>query len=242
MNYTKADYNGFEMLVFEFLGRKAMLVLPKVPAKNKPWLLKTEYFWAFPSFECEMLRNGYHVAYIESVTRWHDNSDDDMKHEFSQFLQNEFGLYKKCLPVGLSCGGMQAIYYGAKYPDDVVGLYLDAPVVNLLSCPFGLGVAKSDLKEDFIAHTGLTVSDMLAYRNHPLDNLEPLVAYDIPIFLVSGDSDNTVPYIENGRLVYEFYKKHNADINLILKPGCDHHPHGLDNVEPLVTWAKSLFE
>lgn len=242
MEYTKADYYGHEMYEFEFEGRQAKLVFPKTPAENKPWLLKTEYFWAFPSFEREMLKRGFYVAYVANKTRWHDKSDDTVKHRFSDFVQDEFGLNKKCLPVGMSCGGMHAIYYAARYPDDVVGLYLDAPVVNLLSCPYALGTAQVNFIEEFTAHTGMTLSELICYRDHPYDNIPLLAEHNIPVFLVCGDSDKTVPYEENGKLLYDHYTKRGLDIKQTIKKDCDHHPHGLNDCTLLIDWAISLYK
>ena len=242
MEYKIADYFGYKMYEFEFMGRQAMLVFPKAPNNHKPWLLKTEYFWAFPTFEKEMLKKGYYLAYISNKTRWHDDSDDDVKHNFSLFLQEEFGLLNKCLPVGMSCGGMHAIYFGAKYPSDVIGLYLDAPVVNLLSCPFGIGIGRCESKNEFIDHKGLSLSDLLTFREHPQDYIHHLTENHIPVFLICGDSDDIVPYTENGKIVFDHYIKQNADIRLIIKEGCNHHPHGLDDPTPLVEWAERLFK
>ncbi len=241
MEYTKADYYGREMLEFELSGRNAKLVLPEAPAKGKPWLIKTEYFWAFSEFERDMLERGWAVAYIENATRWHKDSDDEAKHELNLFVQKEFGLSKKCLPVGLSCGGLQAVYYAAKYPEDVAGLYLDAPVMNLLSCPGGFGASKGNFSEEFIAATGLTPITLLSYRNHPLDHFDELARGNIPVFLVCGDSDQTVPYEENGKLLFDYYTERGLDIKLIVKENCDHHPHGLTDRTPLIDWALSLY-
>lgn len=41
--------------------------------------------------------------------------------------------------IGMSCGGLQAVKQAARHPGMVSLLYPDAPVINLLSCPFGLG-------------------------------------------------------------------------------------------------------
>lgn len=111
MKYIETDWNGYKCLEFEFEQRKAKLVCPKVACEGNKWLFKTEYFGAFPSFELEMLEKGFHVAYVQNKTRWHDASDDDMKEMFCEFLCREFGLNEKCLPVGMSCGGMHAIYF-----------------------------------------------------------------------------------------------------------------------------------
>jgi alpha-beta hydrolase superfamily lysophospholipase len=58
----------------------------------------------------------------------------------------------------------------------------------------------------------------------------------LPIILVCGDSDKTVPYEENGKILYERYKEMGGTIELILKEGCDHHPHSLEDPTPIVNF------
>ena len=205
MNYTVNEWNGYKCLEFSFQDRVAKLVCPKNNCEGNKWLFKTEYFGAFPAFELEMLDKGYHVAYIANKTRWHDESDDTVKEAFCQFLHEEFELNEKCVPVGMSCGGMHAVYFAAKYPERVAALYLDAPVLNLLSCPAGVGVAGDTMYEEFVKHTGMTITDLINYRNHPIDRLNVLLDHHIPVFLVVGDMDDVVPYVENGKMLYDQY-------------------------------------
>ena len=54
----ETTWNGFRRIDFVFEGMEAILVFPKEPNANKNWLLKTEYFDAFPAFEIEMLQRG----------------------------------------------------------------------------------------------------------------------------------------------------------------------------------------
>lgn len=237
MTYQEKNWNGYQCLEFEFQGRKAKLVCPVESCEGNKWLLKTEYFGAFPDFEIEMLKRGYHVAYVANKTRWHDESDDAMKEAFCEFLCQEFHLNEKCLPVGMSCGGMHAVYFAAKYPKRVAALYLDAPVLNLLSCPAGVGMAGDDMYEEFVRDTGMTKSDLINYRNHPIDNAETIITHKIPVFLVVGDSDTVVPYVENGKILYTYIKEQNGDVQQIIKQGCGHHPHGLDDNTPLIEFA-----
>lgn len=138
----------------------------------------------------------------------------------------------------MSCGGMHAVYFAAKYPERIAALYLDAPVLNLLSCPAGVGLAGDEMYEEFVRDTGMTKSDLINYRNHPIDHIDALLRHNIPIFLVAGDSDSTVPYVENGKVLYEYYCKNGGDITQIVKPGCDHHPHGLTDNAPLIAFAE----
>lgn len=241
MDYIETEWRGYKCLEFDFKNRKARLVCPKEKCEGNKWLLKTEYFGAFPTFELEMLKAGFHIAYVENKTRWHDATDDDVKEAFCAFLQEKFGLYEKCLPVGMSCGGMHAVYFAAKYPNRIAGLYLDAPVLNLLSCPAGIGEAGDGMYEEFVRDTGLTKPDLINYRNHPIDCKEELIKNQIPIFLIAGDSDKVVPYVENGKVLYEYYEEHDGDITQIVKKGCDHHPHGLEDNTPLVEFVKRVY-
>ena len=115
VRYIEKEWNGYKCLEFEFKQRNAKLVCPKVACEGNKWLFKTEYFGAFPEFELEMLKKGFYVAYVQNKTRWHDELDDEIKADFFDFLVKEFGLNERCLPVGMSCGGMHAVYFAAKY-------------------------------------------------------------------------------------------------------------------------------
>ena len=240
MEFTQTEWKGYQRLDFVFEGRKACLVLPDVPCAGGPWMMKTEYFGAFPAFEKEMLARGWHLAWIANLTRWHHEEDDAVKDRFCAFLQEEFGLSNRCLPVGMSCGGMLAVHFAARYPQRVIGLYLDAPVMNLLSCPAAIGKAELDneLWGEFQEKTGMDLSSLICFRDHPMDHIDTLLKNQIPVFLVAGDSDTVVPYEENGKLLYDRYVRCGGCITQVVKPGCWHHPHGLDDLTPLIAFAE----
>ena len=52
------EWYGFKMLGFDFNGRQSFLVIPDNPHPDGKWMLKTEYFGAFPELELELLRRG----------------------------------------------------------------------------------------------------------------------------------------------------------------------------------------
>ena len=88
--------------------------------------------------------------------------------------------------------------------------------------------------EEFYSHTGMELTALLGYRNHPLDYLPTLVKHNIPIILVSGDSDSIVPYDENGKYINDIYIENNCTIKTIIKKGGDHHPHSLLDNSPII--------
>ena len=196
-------WNGFKRIDFMFEGKEAIFVFPKTPNQNRNWLLKTEYFDAFPAFEIEMVKRGWHLAFLKNTTRWCADEDLDLKKSFAKYLSSTYGLSKKCVPVGMSCGGLIASKFAAKYPGYVQALYLDAPVMNLLSCPAGIGKAVNILMQEFTETTGmgLDVVDLINYRENPVDKMDILLQNNIPVIMVYGDSDDVVPYDENGMIL-----------------------------------------
>ena len=57
-----------------------------------------------------------------------------------------------------------------------------------------------------------------------------LAEHKIPVVMVAGDSDSVVPYDENGVLLERYYKQCGLPIEVFIKEGADHHPHGWENV------------
>ena len=230
------DWNGFECTEFDFEGYEATVVFPKVKADNPVLSVKTEYFNAFPETEIALLEKGFYVAYIDNKNRWGTDEDLDRKARFMRFVTEKYKLNPKCVCVGMSCGGLIAIKLAAKYPELIACLYLDAPVLNYMSCPcgFGKGNPLSQNNEEILTALGIDMPHLLAYRDMPLDKLPLLVENRIPVVLVAGDSDHVVPFEENGKLLQEAYESTEIDLEVYIKPGCDHHPHGLEDTSPVV--------
>ncbi len=235
-----AEWFGFEMEEFEFEGARASLVLPK-GERNGKWLLKTEYRDAFPNFEIEMVKRGWCIAYHDNVTRWSlDPEIIDKKARFCKYISETYGLNTKCVPVGMSCGGQMAVQIAARYPEVVSCIYIDAPVMNYLSCPCGLGARSSFGKGyiEFANATGMMIADLINYREHPIDYADKLIADKIPVIMVYGDADDIVPYAENGALLEQKYKAAGGIIEIYSKAGCKHHPHGLEDPTPIINFVE----
>ncbi len=232
------NWKGFSIETGVMMDREYIIVFPEKGTENGKWALKTEYFGAFPETEIELLKRGYHLASIKTKTRWCLEEDTEAQAALARYMHEKLGLSKKGVPVGMSCGGMQAIYLGAKHPELVSCMYVDAPVVNFLSCPAGLGQAKTSFLEEFTKATGMTILDLLSYRKHPQDYIPALVEAKIPVILVSGDRDTVVPFDENGKLLKDAYEAAGLSITTYIKPGGDHHPHGLPDTTPIVEFIE----
>ena len=228
---TDISLNGYKTEMFDFDGQEAQVVFPDRRAEKSLLILKTEYMNAFPETEIELLKRGHHLAFIKNVNRWGTKEDVDRKAAFIKYVTEKYNLCS-CVPVGMSCGGIFAVKLAARYPGLISCIYLDAPVVNFMSCPCGFGKGNSlneDNSEIMTALSFNSVSELLAYRDMPLDNITTLIKQRIPAVIVAGDSDTVVPYDENGVFIEQAYRKAGIDLEVYIKPGCDHHPHGLSD-------------
>ena len=234
--------NEFRQIEFEFEGRYATLIFPPEGTANTRWMMKTEYFGAFPAVEINLLHRGYHLAYLKNINRIGTDIDTDAKARFAKHLHETYGLAEKCVPVGMSCGGLQAVNFAAKYPDLVSVLYLDAPVMNFLSWPFGMGDCFVDRGEaqqkEVLDALGMTKSELICFRGHPIDKIPALIREKIPVVMVYGDSDNVVPYPENGAVLEKAYRQAGLPLSVHGKQGCGHHPHGLANPAPIIDFIE----
>ena len=240
----KCLWEGYDMETFTFAGRDAKVILPKEQEKPANWMMYAEYFWAFPNVAEALLARGWVLIHLENRNRWGTRDDAADRHAFIQKMTKEYGLKEKGVLIGMSCGGLQAIKHAGIYPEDVAALYLDAPAVNLLSCPMGFGTATKDQEviDECLQALGLTQSQMLAYRDHPLDLLPAMADHRIPVILLYGDADDGVPYAENGYYLEKLYQEKGLPVKVICKHGCGHHPHGLPDPTPIVEFLEHAVE
>ena len=234
-------WNGYEIKELEFEGFPAFVVFPEKANKKRSFAIKTEYWGAFPEAEIKLLSEGYHLLFIKNVNRWGTSDDVDRKARFIKWAQSEYSL-SLGVPVGMSCGGIFAVKLAAKYPELFFCVYVDAPVVNYMSCPCGFGSGNplsANYLDEILPALGLkNLSELLAYRDMPLDNVPSLIESKLPLILVAGDSDTVVPFNENGYFIQKAYEAASLPFELYIKEGCAHHPHGLGDSSKIVDFIR----
>ena len=229
------DFKGEE---FTFEDQLATVLYPTVEPNGK-MVLKTEYLDAFPFFEQAMLRRGYHVINITHANRW---APDHTIHQMARFVRamaEKLNCSEKVIPAGMSCGGLQAARLAQMYPELVPVLYLDAPVLNILSLA-GLGDAEfsTGMWNEMVSAYGFNKSTVVAFRGSPIDYLDKLIEHNIPIIMLYGDADVVVPYHENGKVLEDYYKAHGGTLKVIEKSMTGHHPHSLKDPTPIIEFVE----
>lgn len=218
-----------------FNGRQATVIIPENNA-NGYWIWRAEFLGAFDYADQELLKKGWHIAYYKVSNMYGCPEAVKLMKEFRDDFVKKYGLSQKADMFGFSRGGLYAVNYSIKYPQDISSIYLDAPVLDIFSWPGGRGKGKYDknLWEECTAYYGASPETAKTITENPIDHMEELIKTKIPVILVIGGKDELVPYEENGELMYEAYKNHNAQIKVIIKPECGHHPHSLLNPKEIV--------
>ncbi len=225
----KQLWYGFKMEEFTFEGKRAIIVFPEKANEKKSWTIKTEYWGAFPETEIELLKRGYHCAYLTNNNRWATKEDCDAKARFTKFISEKYGLADKCIPVGMSCGGCHAVNFAGFHPESVQCMFIDAPVLNFVSNP-GNFRHERDIKvwnnEFSKAYPGITRAKLLNFDNHPINKAPILIEHKIPILVLYGTDDTIVRYEENTMLLEDAYADHPGLLTVLKRESQGHHPHG----------------
>lgn len=227
----KSAWGGYDRYDFRFRGREAIVVCPRQAAPGKPWIWRPAFFGAFPAVDKALLENGFHVVYYDLTHLYGSPGAVEAGTAFYGYMKNYYGLSPKVTLEGFSRGGLFVLNWAAKNTDKVACIYVDAPVCDVFSWP---GRKDRVLWESLLKEWNLTDEQMKTFTGNPIDHLEPLAKAGIPIIGVCGDSDKVVPYPENMEVVRNRYARLGGPVEVILKPGCDHHPHSLEDPRPVV--------
>ncbi len=100
--------------------RRCIVVVPQKAAPGNPWTWRGCYWDHEPQAEIELLKRGFHVAYITT-------DPDETWDAWYRFLTEKIGLSAKPSFIGMSRGGANAYTWGTAHPDKVTAIYADNP-------------------------------------------------------------------------------------------------------------------
>lgn len=226
------DYHGYIQHNFSVAGAQAIVVQPKKPMKGMPWIWRTEFFDHRPMLDLALLEKGFYLVHLEVGNTFGAPGPMEQFSTFYRVLTTKWVLNRRVVLEGFSRGGLYAYNWAFLNPDKVMAIYGDAPVCDFKTWP---REKSPDDWRQLIADYGFpNEAAAIAYPYNPVDKLEPLAKAHIPIIHVVGDADTVVSMPDNTGLVEKRYKALGGTIQVIHKPGGDHHPHSLDDPKPLV--------
>lgn len=239
----ETDYHGYGRHDFVVDGCSCTVVAPRKALPGNPWIWRAEFFDAFPRIDLALLGKGFHLAYMNVGNTF--GCPSAMKHfdVFHATLTRRYGMANKPVLEGLSRGGLYVYNWAAANPDKVLCILGDNPVCDFKSWPGGKGRgpgSRSDWEKLIRDYGFASEAEALAYKKNPIDNLAPLAQHHVPLIHLCADADEVVPYQENTAILKERYEKLGGRIQVLIKHGYKHHPHGLTDPTPVIEFILAV--
>ncbi len=103
--------------------RRCLVVVPRQAAPGIPWTWRGCYWDHEPQTEVELLRRGFHVAFITP-------DPDKTWDAWYTYLTETHGLSRKPAFIGMSKGGVNEYDWASVNPDKVSCIYADNPAIR----------------------------------------------------------------------------------------------------------------
>ena len=232
------NFHGHQGYEFTDNGTTCFIVKPHREAVGRPWMVRARFWGHEPQTDIAMLEHGFYLVYCDVADLY--GADKAVKRWDSFYKRmTKAGFNKKVVLEGMSRGGLIVYNWTVQNPEKVACIYADAPVMDIKSWPMGKGSyggSKEDVEKMMKAYEFKDEAEAVAWKKNPIDGATILAKYRIPIIHVVGDADNIVPVAENTAIFEQRMKALNAPITVIHKPNVNHHPHSLNNPEPIVNF------
>jgi sialidase-1 len=203
------QWHGFEKFAFSFNGHEAYIVKPEKASPGNPWIWRA-YFpdWHF-EMDSILVAKGFHIAFIDCSDMYGSPEAMQVWDKFYHHLTEKYSFSKKTVLEGVSRGGLYIYGWAKRNPEKVGFIYAEAPVLDIKSWPGGKGKGRrsaDDWKKCLTAYS-FNEEQALRYNDNPVDNIETLAAYKVPVVHVVCKSDSIVPVAENSDILAERYQK-----------------------------------
>lgn len=207
---TQTDlWKGFERVHFQLDQQRAYYVKPKQALAGNPWVWRA----SFPDWHTEMdsllLARGFHVVFVHVDDQYGSPAAMQAWDRVYAHLVEKLDFAPKVALEAVSRGGLYAYAWAKRNPDKVSCIYAEGPVCDIKSWPGGKGKGPGDPKSwtQLLQVLKLTEAEALAFKDNPIDNLEGLASFKVPILHVISNTDKIVPSDEN---TYPLVQKYTA--------------------------------
>lgn len=194
---TEAKWNGHVQHRFAIGGHAAYVVAPAVPASGKPWIWRTAWPDYHSEVDQELVRDGYHIGYIEVVDMLGSDASLDLMDQFYAQVRAQWGLAEKPAIEPNSRGGLHAYRYAARHPERVACILGDVSVMDFKSWPRKHPGAQANWQQVIKGYGFKDDAQAMAYAGNPIDQLAPIAKAQIPLRHTICLTDRVVPPEEN---------------------------------------------
>jgi len=198
---------GFARVNVTIDGHAGYYVKPAKPLPGNPWVWRASFPDWHTQIDSILLAKGFHVAFVNVDDKYGSPYAMRVWDKFYQYLVDSASLAPMVSLEAVSRGGLYAVNWAKRNPDKVSCIYAETPVCDFKSWPGGKGKGKGDASswEQLKQVYGFTEQQALNYKDNPIDNLEGLASFKVPVLNMIGLNDELVPPAENSFLFAQRY-------------------------------------
>jgi len=204
-----SQWHGFKKVNFLFNDIPAFYIKPTKPLPGNPWIWRAHFPDWHIAMDSVLLQKGMSVVYINTNDQYGAPKAMMVWDEFYNYMTHKLSFAHKVALEGVSRGGLYVYGWAKRNPDKVSCIYAEAPVCDFKSWPGGKGMgegAPNNWKELQKIY-GFTEEQAIDYNDNPINNLDGLAAFKVPILHVISLRDKVVPPAENTFVLVENYMK-----------------------------------
>ena len=203
------SWHGFEKVDFLFNGTPAYYVKPSKPLPGNPWVWRAHFPNWHVTMDSLLLDKGFYIAYINTNDEYGAPLAMMVWDKFYEYLTTKKSFAHRVALEGVSRGGLYVYGWAKRNPDKVSCIYAEAPVCDLKSWPGGKGKGEGDPNswKQMMKIYGFSEQEAMRFDDNPIDHLEGLASFKVPILHVASLQDKIVPPDENTFVLVQRYMK-----------------------------------
>ena len=180
--------------------RRCVVIVPKQPAAGNPWSWRGCYWDHQPQTEIELLKRGFHVAWVAPDGGRQGKAWD----AWYKFLTDEHGLSTKAAFIGMSKGGVNEFNWGVVNPDKVACIYADNPGLYEEDYARIPELAKHDVP---VLEVGGTEDGLLRPNALAIEDIYHQAGGSITVIIKEGTAHH--PHsLQNPKLIADWIEQH----------------------------------
>jgi sialidase-1 len=204
---TTDTWKGYERVHFTIARHAAYYVKPAKPLEGNPWVWRASFPESHTDMDSILLSKGMFIGYIDVKDEYGSPYAMQVWDKFYSYITDTVLLAHKVFLEAVSRGAMEAYGWAKRNPDKVNGIYAEAPVCDIKSCPGGKGKGLGDtaLWKHILQVYKMSEAEALAFKDNPVDNLEGLASFKVPLLHIISPDDKIVPPAENSDILTKRY-------------------------------------
>ena len=201
-------WKGFELVYHRIGAHTAYMVKPANPLPGNPWIWRA----SFPDWHTEMdsllLAKGFYLGYVSVDDQYGSPYAMQVWDRFYQYAVDSLSFAPRVAIEAVSRGGLYAYGWARRNPDKVTCIYGEAPVCDIKSWPGGKGAGQGSPEswKQLLGVYKMTEQQAMSFSDNPVDHLDGLASFKVPLIHLIGIHDEIVPNAENTYVLAQRYE------------------------------------